>query len=325
MLYAATTGDLLYDISGPLTFNYGYFKIEPLSAPRVEPQSQLVDPLSPTISDEFRVMTWNVENLFDFLEPHPSDPALPTVAEYRVWLEKVASTILLAGSPAVIGLQEVENIDVLEDIAGVQSISEFGYQAVLMEGTDSRGIDVGYLVRGDIQIKNVQQFPAPNELTPRPPLLLEIQASLGGQTRVVFLLNNHFLSMSGGEKATEPRRIAQAAWNAEQVSKILQQNPDAFVIVMGDLNSYYDSPPIDTLRSAGMIHVFDQLSPEERYTYIYQGVAQVLDHILVNEIYESSISSVDILHVNADFPLQLPGDTSVLHKSDHDPVVVTFR
>jgi predicted extracellular nuclease len=131
--------------------------------------------------------------------------------------------------------------------------------------------------------------------------------------------------MSGGEKATEPRRIAQAAWNAEQVSKILQQNPDAFVIVMGDLNSYYDSPPIDTLRSAGMIHVFDQLSPEERYTYIYQGVAQVLDHILVNEIYESSISSVDILHVNADFPLQLPGDTSVLHKSDHDPVVVTFR
>ncbi len=325
MLYAATTGDLLYDISGPLTFNYGYFKIEPLSAPRVEPQSQLMDPLSPTISDEFRVMTWNVENLFDFLEPHPSDPALPTVAEYRVWLEKVASTILLAGSPAVIGLQEVENIDVLEDIAGVQSISEFGYQAVLMEGTDSRGIDVGYLVRGDIQIKNVQQFPAPNELTPRPPLLLEIQASLGGQTRVVFLLNNHFLSMSGGEKATEPRRIAQAAWNAEQVSKILQQNPDAFVIVMGDLNSYYDSPPIDTLRSAGMIHVFDQLSPEERYTYIYQGVAQVLDHILVNEIYESSISSVDILHVNADFPLQLPGDTSVLHKSDHDPVVVTFR
>lgn len=325
MLYAATTGDLLYDISGPLTFNYGYFKIEPLSAPRVEPQSQLVDPLSPTTSDEFRVMTWNVENLFDFLEPHPSDPALPTVAEYRVWLEKVASTILLAGSPAVIGLQEVENIDVLEDIAGVQSISEFGYQAVLMEGTDSRGIDVGYLVRGDIQIKNVQQFPAPNELTPRPPLLLEIQASLGGQTRVVFLLNNHFLSMSGGEKATEPRRIAQAAWNAEQVSKILQQNPDAFVIVMGDLNSYYDSPPIDTLRSAGMIHVFDQLSPEERYTYIYQGVAQVLDHILVNEIYESSISSVDILHVNADFPLQLPGDTSVLHKSDHDPVVVTFR
>jgi len=325
MLYAAATGDFLYDISGPLTFNYGYFKIEPLGAPRVEPQLQMLDALPPTTSDEFRVMTWNVENLFDFLEPHPSDPALPTVAEYRVWLEKVAGTILLAGSPAVIGLQEVENIGVLEDIAGNQNLSEFGYQAVLLEGTDSHGIDVGYLVRGDVQIMNVQQFPAPNELTPRPPLLLEVQISLGSETRKVFLFNNHFLSMSGGEKATEPRRIAQADWNAMLVNKILQQNPDAFVIVMGDLNSYYDSLPIDTLRSAGMIHIFDQLPANERYTYIYQGVAQVLDHILVNEIYQDSISSVDILHVNADYPLQLPGDTSVFHKSDHDPVVVTFR
>ena len=94
---------------------------------------------------------------------------------------------------------------------------------------------------------------------------------------------------------------------------------------MGDLNSYYDSPPIDTLISSGMIHVFDRLPPEERYTYIYQGIAQVLDHILVNALYEDTISSVDILHVNADYPLQMPGDTSVLHKSDHDPVVVTFR
>jgi predicted extracellular nuclease len=325
MLYAAITGDTLYDISGPLTFNFGYFKIEPLSAPRVEHQSQMMGALPPTTSEEFRVMTWNVENLFDFLEPHPSDPALPTVAEYRVWLEKVASTILLARSPAVVGLQEVENIGVLEDIAEMQGLSEFGYQAVLMEGTDSRGIDVGFLVRGDVQIMNVQQFPAPNELTPRPPLLLEVQINTGAETKTVFLLNNHFLSMSGGEKATEPRRIAQADWNAVQINKILKQKPDAFVIVMGDLNSYYDSPPIDTLRSAGMIHIFDQLPANERYTYIYQGVAQVLDHIMVNKNYQDSISSVDILHVNADYPLQLPGDTSVLHKSDHDPVVVTFR
>jgi predicted extracellular nuclease len=73
------------------------------------------------------------------------------------------------------------------------------------------------------------------------------------------------------------------------------------------------------------VHTFDQLAPEKRYTYIYQGVAQVLDHILVNENFEENISRVDILHVNADYPLQPPGDTSVLHKSDHDPVVVTFR
>jgi hypothetical protein len=93
---------------------------------------------------------------------------------------------------------------------------------------------------------------------------------------------------------------------------------------MGDLNSYYDSPPIETLREAGLVHVFDDLEPEERCTYIYQGIAQVLDQILVNEKLVPAISRVDILHVNSDFPLQLPGDTSVLHKSDHDPVELTF-
>jgi predicted extracellular nuclease len=152
-----------------------------------------------------------------------------------------------------------------------------------------------------------------------------VQIDLGSESRIIHLLNNHFLSMSGGEQATEPRRIAQAAWNGDLVEHKVANDPEAFVIIMGDLNSYYESPPIDTLRSYGMTHVFDQLAPEKRYTYIYQGVAQVLDHILVNELYENSISSVDILHVNADYPLQLPGDTSVLHKSDHDPVVVTFR
>lgn len=85
------------------------------------------------------------------------------------------------------------------------------------------------------------------------------------------------------------------------------------------------SPPIDVLRESGMLHVFDRLEPDERYTYIYQGIAEVLDHILVNANLDQYVASVDILHTNADFPLQLPGDTSPLHKSDHDPVVITLR
>jgi len=325
MPYAAATGDIFYNVSGPLSYTYGYYKIQPTSNLEIEKRAAIVDALPTTASNEFRVMTWNVENLFDFLEPHPSDPGLPTVAEYRAWLEKIANTILLADYPAVIGFQEVEHVGVLEDIAEQQLLQQYNYQAVLLEGTDSRGIDVGYLVRGDVEILDVQQFPASNELTPRPPLLVTVQINLGGESRIVHLLNNHFLSMSGGEQATEPRRIAQAAWNGALVQQIIAENPEAFVIVLGDLNSYYESPPIETLRSAGMAHVFDQLAPEDRYTYIYQGVAQVLDHIMVNEKYETSITSVDILHVNADYPLQPPGDTSALHKSDHDPVVVTFR
>jgi len=324
MLYAAATGDLVYGIQGPLAYNYEYYKIEPLSAPMVIPQDRFLPQLPAMEGNQIRVMTWNVENLFDYLLPHPTDPALPSVAEYKAWLEKIANTILLAGTPTVIGLQEVEHIGILEDLADTSQLASFGYQAVLLEGTDSRGIDVGYLVRGDVQILEVKQFPAPEDLTSRPPLLLKVEVKLDAGTRTLYLLNNHFLSMSGGELATEPRRIAQAAWNAGLVKQIQVEDPNAQIIVMGDLNSYYDSPPIETLRDAGLVHVFDDLEPEERYTYIYQGIAQVLDHMLVNDKLAPALTRVDILHVNSDFPLQLPGDTSVLHKSDHDPIVITL-
>ena len=325
LMYVAVTGDILSNIEGPLGFNYGYYKIETMNPPRVVSRQRTVDALPSTREGQFRVMTWNVENLFDFWEPHPSDPDMPTVDEYNKLLEKVASTIRLAGAPAIIGLQEVENVGVLEDLAANPLLDGFDYQPVLLEGTDSRGIDVGYLVRGDVVIKDVQQLPAPEELTPRPPLLLEVEIEVGASSQTLYLINNHFLSMSGGEKATEPRRVAQAAWNAELVAQIVAEDPNAQVIVMGDLNSYYHSPPIDALRTSGLKHVLDGIPPEGRYTYIYQGIAEVLDHMLVNDNLYPFIATVDILHSNADYPLQPPGDTSVLHKSDHDPVVVTFQ
>jgi predicted extracellular nuclease len=138
------------------------------------------------------------------------------------------------------------------------------------------------------------------------------------------LFNNHFLSMSGGEAATEPRRTAQAAWNAGLVEEILADDPQAWVGVMGDLNSYYESRPIETLRDAGLQHVFDLLPEQARYTYIYLGVSQTLDHIMVSSSLWGQLESVEILHLDADQPLPTPDDTTPLHASDHDPVIATF-
>jgi predicted extracellular nuclease len=131
--------------------------------------------------------------------------------------------------------------------------------------------------------------------------------------------------MSGGEAATEPRRTAQAAWNVTVMEELLNEHPGALLAVIGDLNSYYDSMPIDTLRNAGLVHSFDRIPPEERYTYVYEGVSQVIDHILTTPELDALISEVVVLHFNADFPLPLPEDTSSMHKSDHDPVLVIFE
>ena len=104
----------------------------------------------------------------------------------------------------------------------------------------------------------------------------------------------------------------------------MEQDPDAYVVILGDLNSYYDAKPIDILREADLFHVFEALDSEERYTYIYQGGTQTLDHILVSSGLWDLLVDVEIYHANADFPPADPDDPSPLHKSDHDPVIAVF-
>jgi len=325
MDHALSQGDSVSGIVGPLAFTYGNYKIEPIEEYSVEIKTIELPMLDPLEENEFSIMSWNVENLFDFLDPHPTSPSMPTVGEYKDAIAKVANTIISAGAPTVIGFQEVENIGILEDIAEHELLADHGYEAVLIEGTDSRGIDVGYLVDTDYAMIIVEeQFPAPEGITSRPPLLVQVQIELENGTVELFVLNNHFTSMSGGEKATEPRRNAQSEWNVEVMEAILAENPGAYLSVIGDLNSYYDALPIDTLRDAGLIHVFDILDEGERYTYVYQGVSQVLDHILVTGDLMDLLVGVDILHTNADYVLPPLGDETLQHKSDHDPVIAKF-
>ncbi len=316
-------GDSVSGLVGVLTYSFGSYKIEPTTDYLVQNQPVSSPELPAFDEGYFRVMSWNVENLFDFVVPHPSSPPLPKVSEYKRDISRVAQTIEAAGFPTVIGFQEVENIDILEDVAADPLLEGYGYVAALIEGTDSRGIDVGYLVRGDqAQIINTVQYPAPGNITSRPPLMIEIQ--LKESDTSLYLLNNHFTSMSGGEEATEPRRNAQAAWNAQIVSDLEKENPTGLIVVMGDLNSYYGSLPLQTLEESGLINVFDWLEEDERYTYVYQGASQVLDHILLNETLETYLVDVDVLHCNADYPLPYSDDEGFIHKSDHDPVLATF-
>ncbi|MCJ7623616.1 MAG: endonuclease/exonuclease/phosphatase family protein, partial [Anaerolineaceae bacterium] len=326
MNFTLVTGDEISGILGPLAYNYGNYKIEPITSPAIKSKDYEAPQLPMLKEDEFSLMTWNVENLFDYNEPHPSDLAMPNLRSYKLDLAKIANTIIAAGVPTIIALQEVENLGILEDLAEHELLIEYDFQSVLIEGTDSRGIDVGYLVRGDqARIIDVQQHPAPEGITSRPPLLIEVEIQTTSNPVSLFVINNHFTSMSGGEEATEPRRIAQASWNAIIVEEILSKNPDGYLAVAGDLNSYIESPPIDTLRAAGLIHVFEELPRKDSYTYIYQGISQTLDHILITPSLMGLLETVEVLHVNADFPPPLPEDESASHKSDHDPVITIFQ
>jgi predicted extracellular nuclease len=324
--YALSVGDQVFAVEGPLAYTYGNYKIEPISTPRFENQPVTLPSLDLPEQRFLSVMTWNVENLFDILDPHPSSPPRPRKAQYELDLTKIANTILAADTPDIIALQEVEHIGVLEDLAEHPLLSGYSYAAYLLEGTDSRGIDVGYLVRSDrLSVLDVRQYPAPEGLTSRPPLLLHLRKELNGSSREVYVLNNHFTSLAGGEAATEPRRTAQAAWNVSVVKQIRAASPQADIIVLGDLNSFYDSAPLNTLQQAGLRHVYEWLPELDEYTYIFEGVSQTLDHIFLSPSLFNAISQVAVLHVDADYALPAPQDESPLHQSDHDPVIAVIK
>jgi uncharacterized repeat protein (TIGR01451 family) len=332
--YTVRSGDRVGNLVGPLAFTFDQYKIEPVERPEVVPLADAPLPRLPEPGpDEFRIATFNVENFFDASDPHlPSDPPRPSRNEYERKRNQVVDTIVALGAPTVVGLQEVENVGVLEDLAAQPALDRYDYQAVLVEGPSSRDIDVGFLVRGDrATLAGVGQYQAPEGLFDRPPLMITITVHTASAGDVaVYAIVNHLISKSGGEALTEPRRVMEAEWNARLVDDILIGNPDAYVVVLGDLNDYYDSAPLRALTEGNipggrLVNVADALPPGERYSYIFQGVSQLLDHILVTPALAARQARVDVLHINADYPPSAPEAVSLYHSSDHDPVAATFR
>ncbi|MCB8943452.1 MAG: lamin tail domain-containing protein [Ardenticatenaceae bacterium] len=323
--YAVQSGDLVQNLVGVLAFTFGHYKIEPTVQPEIVAGERPLPTLPLLAENQFSIATFNTENLFDLVDPHPSSPPRPTLDQYRLKLDKIAQTILAMGAPTIIGLQEVENIDILENIVELEALADFGYVPYLIEGSDSRGIDNAYLVRSDqATVAGISAYPAPEALTTRPPLIITVTLHLASGDQQMVLLNNHFTALSAGEEVTEPQRNGQAALNVSAMEQIRANNPDTLFVVMGDLNSFYDTLPIHTLQAAGLRHVYEFLAEPLPYTYIFEGRTQTLDHILLSEGLFAGVTAVTVLHLNADYPLASPDDTTAQHTSDHDPVVVLF-
>jgi len=332
--YVVHTGDRVGNLIGPLASALDNYKIEPVEPPERFPAPDSSTPqLAQPGPDEFSIATFNADSFFDTEQPHrPSDPPKPSRREYERKRRQIVDAILALGAPTVIGLQEIENIDVLEDVAAQPALSAYDYQAALIEGSSSGDIDVGFLVRGDrVTLDGVGQYPAPEQLFHCPPLMITmtVRTASAGDV-VIYAIVNHFISRSRDETMTDPRRVMQGQWNAQLVDRILLNDPEAYVVVLGDLNGYYDAPSLRALTEGSipggrLVNVVGALPPEDRYSHISKGVSQLLDHILATPTLAARQVRVDVLHVNADYPPADPAGSSLYHSSDHDPVVATFN
>ncbi|MEH6943872.1 endonuclease [Bacillus sp. JJ722] len=141
----------------------------------------------------------------------------------------------------------------------------------------------------------------------------------------VVVVANHFNSKNGDTPlfgsqqppvyGSETQRHQIAAIVNDFVKTVKQDNPEANVVVLGDLNDFEYSKTLEVLKGQELTNMIDKADEKERYTYSFQGNSQVLDHILVSNNMANS-TAVDIVHVNADFT-DMAG-----RASDHDPVLI---
>lgn len=142
------------------------------------------------------------------------------------------------------------------------------------------------------------------------------------QGKTFFVIANHFNSKGGDNPlfgrfqppvlSSEVQRVNQATVVKTFVGQLLAADAKAQVVVLGDLNDFEFSAPLNVLKSAGLSTLVERLPANERYTYVYQGNSQVLDHVLVSSGANQHIIGYDVVHVNAEFATQA---------SDHDPGV----
>jgi len=143
--------------------------------------------------------------------------------------------------------------------------------------------------------------------------------------RTVFVIANHFNSKGGDQpthgrfqppaRSSEVQRAKQATVLRGFVDSLLAADRSANIVVAGDLNDYPFSPAVQTLTAGGALKDLIASVPDaERYSYVFEGQSQVLDHILASKAPRGV--DYDVVHINAEFADQA---------SDHDPPVIRFR
>lgn len=182
---------------------------------------------------------------------------------------------------------------------------------------------------------NGDGYPDGNRLFARPPLFLRLavtpcdsgEAACSEELDILVIVN-HWKSKSEDTRSvkyTLPRRIEQAEFVASLSRQLIEKHPQSALIVMGDLNDYPDAQPLTILASAGLHPVRSSGNPKDGYTYIYQGISQVLDYILASPNLYVHLLSARTVHANADYPAVYFNQAgTLLRSSDHDPVHAHF-
>ncbi len=309
------------------------------------------------------VAFYNVENLFDTnYDPRNNDEDFTPDGEkrwdedrYQTKLERIVDAFSeFEQPPMLLGLVEIENRNVLKDLSKTGDFNAINYGIAHYDSPDRRGIDVALLYDEDVfsvissSKLRIKMDDDPDFAT-RDILYVEGELAGGVKTHVFV---NHWSSRREGQYETQPRRIEAAHTLREKVDEILEKDPDANIIILGDFNDHPDDKSLQTVLRAkesgfegegDLINLlFDEHTRGEG-TAVFQGDWAVLDQIIVSQaIYDGKsglsiqgkdaeiIKKEELLFTNRSTGEQKPNATFGGNKyyggySDHLPVYIILN
>jgi hypothetical protein len=341
---SAAVGDTLEnEVVGVLHYSYGSFKLlnaVPLEVSAVPARSPSSSSLVADGS-HITVASFNVENLSAVSD----DDKQAAVAE---------TIVQDLGSPTMVAVQEIQDDSGPEDDGVVGAGRTLGrlVEAVVDAGgpryrwsqiDPDDGSDGG---RPGANIRSALLYdPARAELVGAGSLLSEelgpirpdaaifvdsrkpLIAKLRVEGEPVFFVVCHLRSKGGDDplfgrrqppvRSSENQRLQQAQSIRTLVDALLDGDPDAMVVVLGDLNDFEFSDAVKQLAAPPMVNLMSRLTDAERSTYVYRGNSQTLDHIIVSPALAHR-AEIEVVHVNADLPASS-------RASDHDPVIARIK
>lgn len=318
-------GDLVNDVAGVLSEVSGQYKlyVRPGASLTVQRSGRTPPEATALSSSSLSVATYDLQGLFDATDDPGKDDDVPTADQYAAGLVRRAASIArYLGLPDVIGVQEAEKIEVLQDLSAQPALLPASYRAVLVEGTDPQGLDVGLLYNSQrLWLRSSEARPGAGFT--RPPLVVRLEA-LDNRERLTVIVN-HFQSPSSDPAGDEQARVGQADAVRALVEELKAAEPDVPVIVLGNLNAFEDSAPLQHLLAGGrLLYPMTLAAGERTYTYAAQGLCEILDHILVDATLAPRVVQLKPQHVNVDFGDAGPGapPEASPRASDHDPVLL---
>ncbi|GAA2797367.1 endonuclease/exonuclease/phosphatase family protein [Kitasatospora paracochleata] len=248
-----------------------------------------------------------------------------------VTINKFIDAVKAAGGPAYEwrSINPVDGKDGGEPGGNIRQV--FLFNPARVSFTDIAGGDSTTAVDVTGTGKHTALTASPGRIDPNNEAWTTSRKPLVGQfsfhNKPVFVIANHFNSKGGDQgldsrfqaptRSSEVQRVKQATVEHDFVAKLLAADPDARIVSLGDFNDYQFSTALTTLTQGGVLRdLVNELPARERYSYVYQGNSQVLDHILVSPALKRQHVEYDVVHINSEFAQQA---------SDHDPQVVRIK